>query len=275
MSSGSWLHRTVPGIVTLIAAVVFGERAGATDRHFNHTYESLVLNPGSAEIEPWSTWRFGRREYYSRFDQRLEFEYGLIQNLQTSLYWNFTAVTADAPNEMGELERESELVFTGISSEWKYKFTDPVADPIGTAGYLEGTIGPAEAEIEAKFIVDKNFGAGLVAANLVGEYEWEFESADETEREIELAIDVGAGYFVTPTFMIGAEIHQVNLIEHGELESSALYAGPSLAISGDGWWTSISVLPQLVTFKGSSPGSRLDLDHQERVRSRLILGLHL
>ncbi|HEX6764409.1 MAG TPA: hypothetical protein VF103_03005, partial [Polyangiaceae bacterium] len=76
-------------------ALAVSGRAAATERHFAFTYETGVLGPGEAEIEPWTTFRVGREHYYSRIDNRLEFEFGVVKNLQTSLYWNFERVTAD------------------------------------------------------------------------------------------------------------------------------------------------------------------------------------
>src|SRR5262245_37079716 len=97
--------------------------ASANDRRFTYTYESAVLPAEARELEVWTTARLGRNDYYSRFDQRLEFEVGLTNRLQTSLYLNYSGVTADS---MGV--RSSSFEFQGVSSEWKYKISDPVAD---------------------------------------------------------------------------------------------------------------------------------------------------
>src|SRR5690349_18573651 len=113
--------------VGLLAGPLSGV-ARATDRHFVYTYESGVLNPGDAELEPWTTNRFGRDRYYNRFDQRVEFELGLVERLQTSFYLNFASITQDIVVEDGTgqsvLVRESETEFEGVSSEWKFKVTD-------------------------------------------------------------------------------------------------------------------------------------------------------
>lgn len=249
----------------------------ASDRHFNRTYESAVLAPGSVELEPWTTWRAGRAGYFSRFDQRLEFEVGVAKNLQTAVYWNFEAVTKDVTDSSGLTPtkvRESEFKFAGVSSEWKYQLSDPVADPVGTALYGELSLGPSEAELEAKFILDKRSGDLLFAVNPIAEYEINLEST-KAERELKLKLAAGVGYFVSEKLVVGVEVEQLNKFEEGKLEHSRLYAGPSVSISSNRYWTSVSVLPQVLAFKGVSPGSRLDISDGEYVQTRLLMGFDL
>ncbi|MEZ4220316.1 MAG: DUF6662 family protein [Polyangiaceae bacterium] len=267
----------------LVAGALFtcAAAASANERHFTYTYETAVLQPGQVELEPWTTWRFKRQNYYSRFDQRLEFEAGVVEGLQTALYWNMSATTADTvvvdPNTgASQTVRGSGFEFKSISNEWKLQLADPVADPVGLGLYVEGALGPAEAELEGKVLVDKKLDSVVIAANVVGEYEVEFEDPDETEKEIVLELDVGAAYFVTDRFSVGVEVRNVNEFENAEeLESSTLFAGPTLGFSQEGWWAAISFLPQVVALKGASEDSALDLEHQERYTTRLLLGLHL
>lgn len=264
----------------LIALSLFGSsQAAASDRHFNRTYESRVLDPGNVELEPWTTWRAGRQAYFSRFDQRLEFEFGVTQNLQTALYWNFEGVTKDVdiPDSTGASSvraRESEFKFASVSSEWKYKLSDPVADAVGSALYGEVSVGPSEVEFEAKFIIDKQLGKVLFAVNPVVEYEINLEGT-ESEKELKLALAFGAGYFVSEKVLFGLELEQLNKLENGELEHSRLYAGPTVAISSNRYWTSLSVLPQLLAFQGASTDTHLDLSDGEYVQTRIILGFDL
>jgi len=247
--------------------------ARATERHFAFTYETAVLAPGEAEIEPWTTFRVGREHYYSRIDNRLEFEVGLVKNLQTALYWNFERVTADERDpETGALVRSSEFTLSSISSEWKYKLTDSLADAIGAALYVEASYGPDEAELEGKLLFDKSFGNFLLAANLVAEQEWEF-SADETETEREFALNLGAGVFLANALVLGVEVESTTLVEGGEIEASAIYAGPSLAHAQGRYWASVAALPQVVAPK-SEEGFR-DLEHNEALWVRILLGFHL
>jgi hypothetical protein len=63
----------------------------ATERHFAFTYEVATTAKGELELENWVTWQFhgGRNgdPSSSEFDFRHEFEYGITDRLQTSLYF--------------------------------------------------------------------------------------------------------------------------------------------------------------------------------------------
>jgi hypothetical protein len=120
-----------------LVVALFAAPAAASERHFTYTYESGVLSPGAREVEPWSTFRLGKSDFYSRFDSRIEAELGLTDRLQTAFYLNMKAVTADTP-----AGRSSSTELEGISSEWKFKLSDPVADRVGAALYGELSAGP-------------------------------------------------------------------------------------------------------------------------------------
>ncbi len=265
--------------VLLAAVGVLGLRsspAAANDRHFTYTYETATLNAGDVELEPWTTYRAGRERYYSRFDQRLELEVGVTDHLMSAWYLNLTAVAADVEDDAGVVARERELEFAGVSSEWKLKLTDPVADPLGTAVYVEGTLAPTEAAVEGKVLLDKRVGPLLLAGNLAGEYERSWEARGEIEDEFELVTLLAAAWLFDERASIGLELRQLDeLAGSGELESAVLYAGPAVAYAGDGWWSALTVLPQVAAFAGATAGHRLDLEHRERLQVRLLLGAHL
>lgn len=261
---------------TLASALVLALASGAgpvraNERHFAYTYESAVLPPGGRELEVWTTARVGREDFYARFDQRLEFEVGLTDRVMTAFYLNTTATRADA----GPGAREGEFEFAGISSEWKVKLGDPVADAVGLALYGEVSGGPGEAEIEAKLILDKQVGGALLAANVVGAHEWDYEGPDtETEQEIE--IDLAGSWTMRPGVTAGLEIRSHNEIVDGEWEHSALFAGPVLGYATEEWWAVLTVLPQLPAPKQEhGGGDRRILDEHEKVNARLLFSFHL
>lgn len=249
--------------------------ARATDRRFAFSYESGVLAPGEVEFEPWTTVRAGREHHYAAFEQRLEFELGLVPNLQTALYWNFGATSESVLDEAtGSRVRTSSTRFQSLSSEWKVKLSDALADPLGFALYIEGSYGPEEAELEGKLILDKQVQNLLLAANLVGEQEWEF-AEDATESEQKFALTLGAGYFATPSLVVGLEaISSTTLVEGGEVESSTVHVGPSLAYAADRYWLVLGTVAQVFAPKAES-GDSLDLEHGEHVWARALLGFHL
>ncbi|MBI4821098.1 MAG: hypothetical protein HY791_32865 [Deltaproteobacteria bacterium] len=241
----------------------------ASERRFTYTYESLVLNPGDVEIEPWTTVRIGRDDFYNRFDHRFEIELGVAEQLMTAWYVNVTARARDTADG-----RQSELEWGGISNEWKLKLSDPVADALGSALYLEWSYAPTEAELEAKLIADKRFGDFLAAVNLVGEYELKFET-DESETEIKFELDAALAY-VSEHFSAGVELRNHNVVEHGEWEASALFVGPTLGYKAERWWTAATILAQVANLKpAEGSDSTLDLAGHERLEARILIGLHL
>ena len=106
-------------LAVLLGVLTIPLSARANDRHFAYTYESAVLAPGEKEIEVWTTYRNGRDTRYTRFDERLEFEIGLVPGLQTSFYVNLTAVGQD--DGTGHLATSTEV---SVSNEWKWRLLD-------------------------------------------------------------------------------------------------------------------------------------------------------
>ena len=245
--------------------------AAANERHFTYTYESAVLPPGAREIEVWSTARLGREQLFNRYDERLEFEMGLTERLQGSLYLNLTGSTQRVGDE---LVRSAAL--QGFSAELKYKLLDPVADTLGLALYGEAGFGPDELELEAKLILDKRMGDLLLAANLVLENEFEYE-VGELEPEFTAELALGATYFLAHNLSLGVELRSVNPFPEGEgWEYSALYAGPTLAYSQEKWWLALSLLPQLPALKKPEGSTRsVVLEGQERFQARLLFSFAL
>jgi hypothetical protein len=257
----------------------WADLAGGTERAFVSTYESRVLAPGDSELEPWTTFRVGRSRYYSALDGRLELEHGVAPGLQLALYWNFTTQTRDviADDLTGELTRSTESELSSASLELKYQLSDATADMIGSALYLETTLGPRESEIEGKLILDRSLGKWLLAANLGAEYELESvrgEDGSELETSLVLEPALALGYALPAGFGVGLEL-RAPLGVAGESHSATLFGGPTLTWADRKYWAALGVEPQLVAFAHQSAGSRLDLDEHERLQIRLIAGFLL
>src|SRR5215472_1727238 len=256
--------------VCSMAVVLYSPLAEATDRPFTYTYGSDVLFPGLFELEPWTTVRAGRDNFFIQLDHRLEFEFGLTRRLQTAFYLNFNAVNQDVDNQ-----RTSEFHWTGISWELKYKLLDSLADPIGVGLYFEPAFGPSEASLEFKLILDKRIGDFYAAFNAVAEQEWSFEHPT-TQREFDLELDLGLTYFILPKLAAGIEVVSHNdFPAGGGWEHSALFLGPVVSYLPGKWWATLTVLPQLPAPKKNDTGSTYILDGHERINVRLIFGIHM
>ena len=259
------------GLAALMACLLPAPGARGDERYFTYSYEPKVLPSGGLEFEQWATLRAGKEEgVFSRWDLRSELEYGLTDRLTSALYLNFESLHQDLP---GEADDEDEFEFGGVSSEWKYKLTDPTADPLGSLLYAEVTTNFEELELEQKLVLGKNFEKVVLAFNATAEEEWEFEE-EETESELALEFTAGAAYRLTQSFALGLELREKNVFPDMEdLEHAAFFAGPVIHFSRDRWWIAFTVLPQIVALKGGT-GDSVDLDEFERAEVRLILGIH-
>lgn len=247
--------------------------ARASERHFGFNYESTVLAPGRAELQPWTTERLGRADYYNRIDARLGFQLGLLKNLQAALFWNVSSITADLRLPGAALKsRLSTTDFQSLSVQLKYKLTDPVADALGSALLLEGTSGPLSAGYEGRVILDKQLGSLLLVANLNGGGVEQFEL--QSRFVASFGATLAAGYFVTPNIVTGLEARNENGYS-GQIDRSVLYLGPSISFVSTRYWLTFAAEPQLVAFKGATARHHLDLAENEYLQVRLLLGFAL
>jgi len=275
-----WLT-TVGGI----ALAMTGWEARANERHFAWSYESATLPGGARELELSVTPRLERDSFYQEVDQRLEVELGLMDRLQTSVYFNFRLSRTDPDARIA--------LGWSVSNEWKWKLLDAVADPVGLAVYGEVTGGPAEGllELEAKLILDKQLGNLLLAFNATAEEDFTFgpgvaggaTSSNANSSVTEVFGTAGATYAVR----LGGEV-QVGVGAEARAESlfsgntgylhTAFYAGPQVSLAVRGFWAVLSFQPQLASHKNASlaasyPGP-LELHNHERYQARLLAGLH-
>jgi hypothetical protein len=204
-------------------------------------------------------------------DQRIELEVGLTDRLMTALYLN--GKTVAQPDASGSIGVSTE--WGSISSEWKYKLLDPVADALGVALYAEGTAAMDELELEGKLIFDKKVGPVLFAGNIVVENEWGF-AVGSVGSELFLELDLAGSYFLTDRLSLGVELRNHNAFPAGGgLEHSALFAGPVIAYGEKTWWMAFTFLPQLPALKQSPAATTLILDSLEKYNARLLFSFHI
>ncbi len=253
--------------ISLVAVVVIATNIFAQDRLFTYAYQSTVLNKGQHELEVSNTLRTGKVDYFSRLENRTEIEIGLVNNLQTSFYLNLTSITQP---ESSALSTEHEVSF---SNEWKYKLSDPVADPLGLALYGEYTVGTSEYELEGKLIADKKLGKFDIAANASYEYEVETFVPNVWGKEHKADINLALAYELNPHFHLTFENSFQNVFADGELKHSALFSGFGISYSQDKFWVNFTVMPQIQSFKGTTINSTLNLDEFEKLQCRLLFSV--
>ncbi len=271
--------------ILLSISVLFIISATAQDRQFVQTYQSTNLAKGFRDIEVWSTLRMGKETFYRALDERLEFEMGLTDRLQTAFYINASNKSfANKDDSTGTIFSESEF---SISSEWKLKLSDATTNIIGSGLYAEATISGTGLELEAKLILDKRISKHLIVFNAVGEWEWEQQVKGKVvngkvnqENDIKLMatpfeMDLAYMYNIKPNFGIGleAKAHYEITTEKG-LEHNALLVGPTLFWNTKDSKHSIifNFLPEIINLKKTEEQPNdLDLDEYEKYQFRLLL----
>ncbi len=258
----------LPAFILLLSISAF-----AQDRIFNYTYQSGVLSKGQKELEVWTTLLTGKQDYYRELKNRVEYEVGLGSNLQVAFYLN-SKQKAAFNSVSGEIEMNpTEISF---SNEWKYKFSDPVANKIGFAGYLEFTVATDELELELKAILDKRIGRTTQAINLIFEPEWETTTENgkvKTATTYKYDFNYAFAYNVNKNWNLGAEFINRNVyIENAKFTHSALFGGPTIGYNTNNFWINLSVSPQITSF--SSPeNTPLNTDEFTKMDSRLIFSI--
>ncbi|MEP6927888.1 MAG: hypothetical protein ABI834_09645 [Ginsengibacter sp.] len=264
--------------IMLFAFCSISFHAFSQDRFFARTYTSNVLPKGAIDLEFWHTSRFGHKnQFFHAQDQRMEIEFGLGKNLQTSFYFNRFQTRFSEGNNGTATSNE-----IGFSNEWKLKLSDPTANKIGLALYAEATIkGGDEVELETKIILDKYIGKSLFAFNGVAEFEKEFEWENGRVKNngwiTPVELDLAYLYNINPAFGVGIEVVNTNDIAPNEgWKNSIFYAGPTLSYRGNRWFAIVNYLPQLYNIHKTtySPGSKV-LDNHERAEARIIFGISL
>src|SRR5262245_27406456 len=238
------------GMGGVAAAVVLAcaSVAQADERKFNYSYEAKTLPKGGFEFEQWATLKMEKDAGdYNRLELREEFEFGLTDRLTTSAYLNFRYQAVR--NVPGETD-EHFFKFDSVSSEWKFKVTDPTADPIGFLLYGELLMAPDEYEFEFKLVFSKHIGPFTFAYNFI--FEWELEQTfGNSEWQWANVIQNTAGISYDLPFLPGASIGVEAVSEAhferslGGAHNSAYWVGPNAHLATGAWWATISFLTQL------------------------------
>ena len=260
--------------LALLGTLAEAHNVSAAERHFAFSHESTVLGAGQAELQSWTSTRVGRANYYSRLDARLGFQFGLSNRLQAGLLWDLSSTTADIRIPGAALNsRLSSTELQSLSAQLKYELTSPIADALGSALFLEGSAGPLAVGYEGRVILDKQLGAFLLTVNLIGAGQ---EFLELQARFIgSFGATLAANYFVTPDLGLAFELHEESTIASGSLDQAVLYLGPGISFVSTNYWLTFAATPQVVTFKGATPGNRLDVSQNEYLRARLLLGFPL
>lgn len=273
----------------------------AGDSPFGYVYTTDTHGKGQWEVEQWVTNRKGQSQGdYSAWLYRTEIEYGVTDNLQTSLYLNVDRVNAYhnradgttgpgafVPDSVNPDARYKKTFFESISNEWIYRVLSPYKDPIGLALYIEPAYGENKRELEGKIILQKNFLEDRLvwAANFTVEFE-KTRFHGDWEKETELEFSTGLAYRFANHWNGAIEYRKRTAYADFGLSSdkrafTTNYFGPSLHYADKNWWATLTYLTQLGNAKGYNDGAREDIiggrfygEDAERHELRLRLGFN-
>jgi hypothetical protein len=270
--------RTILIIIAL--ATIVPATARSQDRHFAWSYNTPTLPAGNVDVEAWNTYSTGREGHaFSRLGQRLEFEFGVADGVQTSLYLNgthdFTGPRADDASTAASTSSRF-----SFSNAWKFHLLSPFDNPLGVSTYLEYYLGQGEVELEGKLMVDHITEHHWWVANTTLEAGFEDaftlkQNALVSETETEWTWESTLGYMYTfhNGFGVGLEVRNVNAIHDGAWEYAAVYIGPSVFLGGGKFFLIFNLMPQVANLAGLH--RPLELDDQERIAFRALLGVSL
>lgn len=224
--------------MALLAGIGFfglAQAALADDQPFLSLYTTDIDAAQEKEIEQRVIFTAQKPgEAYAGIESNTEFEYGVTDDLQVSLYGNYEweRVHPHAPLAPAETEREF-----NVSGEAIYRFLNVYFDPVGFAVYLEPSYGANNRELEAKILLQKNFFNDdlRLAFNANFENQWE-RDAGSWHRGSAIEMRFGAAYNLTPAWSLCAEFSNENefdgLVGSGHPVSNLYYVGPTISYKG-------------------------------------------
>ncbi len=265
------------------------EHGVETENVFGFTLGSDTEHQGASGVAVESVARFSKRGgAYAAIGQKLEFAYGVTDNLSMSaaLLGDYHRVRPRGDDERLEPVAPRYL-FNGFGGEIRYRFLDRRNNPFGLTLHIEPSIAFSDEAsglrgrkygAENKLIFDRELVAErlFLAFNLLHEIERMKErGAPEIERGVKAGASLALAYQVLPNVFIGAEARYMRAYEGYRLDASlgdAWHVGPMLSARiHEKYWFSLAY-SGLVGGREKGAADRLDLANFERHQVRLKFG---
>jgi hypothetical protein len=222
-------------ILLLVIVPTSATLAGA--RHFTYIYEAVTSAPGSLDVENWVTWsRTTNPQHADEIDFRHEFEFGITENFQASVYVADWFYAAD-PEHSG-------FTYSDSAVELIHNLTNPVTDPVGLALYEEIRAGDRLFELESKVIAQKDLGPLILVYNATLEAVWEGPGWRDRQGELQQAL--GASYEISRPVSVGVEmLHEFVFHEWRDNEHIRnFFVGPNVSFRHNDWFVTVTALAQ-------------------------------
>lgn len=273
----SW-RRLISAVLTIVL-IATSTPATASEGVMGWVYLLDLTPKGGKEIQFWNT--YGRGQSHGKYrlnEPRVEYEYGVTDDFQVGLYYNWgRIVSADSNGVNGTTygkaipeNHDPALPYSGhdrrgVSAEFIYRVLSPYRDPIGFGVYLEPRWGSdGFRELEGKLLFQKNFlddrliwGANVTLApekvQLPGNpacTPGDEDCSPRTEKSMELEFTTGAMYRFQPRWFAGLEYrnhreYSAHSLAPQYREHSAHFLGPTIHYASERWWISLNWLHQL------------------------------
>ena len=271
------------GTILILAAVaaaccLFSGLARADDQPFLAVYSTDIDSKGEREVEQWLGWKTGQRgASYNDFLSRNELEYGITDDVQGSLYFNYEWQQLQTHSPPFHSATESAV---GLSGELIWRLLNVDFAPFGLALYAEPAWSSNEAEVETKVLLQKNFLNDRLrwVTNVNFEDDWDRDSSTWTNHSA-LEFDMGLTYAVRPQLSAGFEFDNERafdgLVMGGSARelASAFFLGPTINFEPVPWKITIGTQAQLpwATSPAGNPGRVADGFSTDAERFRLAL----
>jgi len=261
--------------VWLVLAGISGSALKAADT-FGYLYTTDTLPRHKFEFEQWITDREGQAHgYYHGVELRTEGEFGITNNLQVSLYANYSFVGAhnnsvshlteglDMSPDHDPTKPQSGFHSDGGSVELLWRAISPYSHPFGLAIYVEPEFGPRENGLETRAIIQKDFIDDRLV--LVGNVWVDFDSEQGTNlgavassappsfektRATYLEEDAGLSYRFRRNWSAGLEFRNHNeyanwSLHNADQQHTAFFLGPNVHYARGRWTVTLAALRQL------------------------------
>lgn len=195
-------------LLFLFAAVA---TAHANPRALPFTYTTDTLAPGEAELEQTvdlvplrGISPIGTTDYYLASAFQTELEIGLAERLELALYFSFAPTISSDVILSGAARLP---VGNGLKQRIRYTLAPQGQWPIDVGVYGELAENERELEFEGKILLQRQFGALRVAANLWAEYELYFanDGMGNHQRDVVIHPTLGTTYEISPSVHVGVD----------------------------------------------------------------------
>ena len=219
--------------------------AAADRRSYVWTYEHATMPKGEAEIEYYHTLEYPSEANpkISTWKQNVEFEYGLTDRWDISLYQNFKQTNTAAANT---------FAYDGWKLRTRYRLSergDYIIDPLLYLEYQGPNDLSKAGVLEGKIILAKDISKLNLAYNQIFKQELKGDGASQNEYA------AGASLEFNPAFKLGLEAK-------GSYTSGKHYVGPTVSFAREKGWINIGFL------RGIGNGA-------DQMQSRLLMGIYI